>query len=71
MTEAISMEQMYTEIKKIESEMVTKKDINMLLETVEILNNPETMKHVLASREDIKLGRVEEVTSVWDMLNEA
>ena len=65
------MELMYTELKKIESEMVTKRDINMLLETVEILNNPETMKHILASKEDIKHGRVREVTSVQDMLNEA
>jgi len=70
MTEAISMEQMYTEIKKIENEMLTKNDLNMLLETMEILNNPETMKHVMASREDIKQGRVKEVTSVRDMLNE-
>ena len=40
------------------------------LETFEIMSNPETMKSIRQSKEDIKEGRVKRISSVQDMLKE-
>ena len=70
MTEVISINQVYTELKKIEKEMVTKKEIESLIGTIGVMGNPETMKQIAGSMEDIKHGRVKEVNSVKDLMSE-
>ena len=70
MTEAITMEKVFDELKKIERRMVTKEDMEALVDTIEITSNPETMKQVMQSEEDIKRGRVKIVHSVKGMLSE-
>jgi len=50
--------------------MVTHEDIEALIETVDILNNPKTVEALRKSDQDIKAGRVKDVTSVDDMLKE-
>lgn len=70
MAEAISLEHVYEELKKIEKIMATKKDVDGLLETLEIMANPETMKQIRESEKDIKEGKVKEIRSVQDMLDE-
>ena len=50
--------------------MVTREDIEVLVDSVEILSNPKTMEALRKSEEDIKAGRVKEVTSVSDLLSE-
>ncbi len=70
MTEAISMKQIYEELKKIEKKMATKEEVESLTETIEVLGNPETMRQIADSMADIKRGRVKEITSVRDMINE-
>ncbi|HLD33449.1 MAG TPA: hypothetical protein VJB66_01900 [Candidatus Nanoarchaeia archaeon] len=49
--------------------MTTNEDVESLVETIEILSNPETMRRIAASMEDIKHGRVKAVRSVKDMLD--
>ena len=70
MTEAISMERVYEELKMIESRMATKEDLKALADTIEILSNPETMKQIAESDRDIKEGKVKEINSADDLLSE-
>lgn len=50
--------------------MITKKYLNSLKATLEVMTNPETMKQLTQSLKDIKVGRVKTVTSVNDLLSE-
>ena len=70
MTQSISLNQVYEEIKRIESNMVTKKELLSLVDTIEILNNPETMDQISQSTEDIKQGKVKKIGSARDLLSE-
>ncbi|MDI6902728.1 MAG: hypothetical protein QMC77_03245 [Methanocellales archaeon] len=54
----------------MEEKMVTREDIEALIDSVEILSNPKTMEALRKSDRDIKVGRVREVTSVEDLLGE-
>ena len=69
MAEAISLKQVYNELKKIEKSMITKKQIESLIDTMGIMGNPETLKQIAESMEDIKHGRVKEVNSIRDILS--
>ena len=70
MADAISLKQVYDELKNVEKKMVTKKEIESLIDTMGIMGNPETMKQIAESMQDIKHGKVKEVSSVKDLLNE-
>ena len=70
MAEAVSVKDVYEELKKIEQKMATKEDVESLIETIEIISNPETMRQIADSMDDIKHGRVKEITSAQDMLDE-
>lgn len=70
MTGAISIKQVYNELKKIEKEMVTKKEIDSLIDTIGVMGNPETMKQIAESMSDIRRGKVKEINSVKDLLSE-
>ena len=70
MAETITIKQVYGELKKIEKNMVTKRQMEALMETIQIMGNPDTMKQIAESMEAIKEGRVKEVNSVKDLLRE-
>ena len=70
MAETITIKQVYGELKKIEKNMVTKRQMESLMETIQIMGNPDTMKQIAESMEAIKEGRVKEVNSVKDLLRE-
>ena len=70
MSSGVTIEQVYQEIKKIREDMVRKEDLEALVDTVEILSDSATMQRIRKSEEDIKAGRVKEITSVEDLLNE-
>ncbi len=70
MTESITIEDVYQELKAIERKMVTREDLDALIDSVEILSNPKTMEALRRSDLDIKEGRVKEVSSVEDLLGE-
>ena len=50
--------------------MVTREDVEALIDSIEILNNPKTMEALHKSDQDIKAGHVKEVTSVKGLLGE-
>lgn len=70
MSEAVSISDVYEELKKIERNMVTKNELESLTDTIEILSNPETMKQLAGSAEDIRKGRVKQIASTKDLLSE-
>ncbi len=70
MADSVTIDDVYQELKRLEEKMVTRGDIEALIDSVEILSNPKTMEALRKSDKDIKAGRVKEVTSVKDMLGE-
>ncbi len=70
MPETITLEQVYDEIKKIEKNMVTKQEIENMMATIEVMGNPETMKQIVSSIEDMQKGRVSIVKSAKDLFDE-
>jgi len=70
MGDTVTIDDVYQELKRLEEKMVTREDIEALIDSIEILSNPETMEALHKSDRDIKAGRVKEVTSVGDMLGE-
>jgi antitoxin YefM len=54
----------------MEEKMVTREEIETLVDSVENLSNPKTMEALHKSDQDIKAGRIKAITSVEDMLTE-
>ena len=61
------METLFEEIKKIEKNMATKKEVESLIDTIEIMGNSKTMKQILESNKDIERGKVKEINSASDL----
>ena len=70
MIQIVTIEDDYQEIKAIEKTMVTREDLDALIDSIEIIRNPETMEALHKSDIDIKEGRYNEISSVDDLLNE-
>jgi antitoxin YefM len=70
MSELITIQDVYEALKRIEEKMITRKDVEALIDSIEILNNPKTMEALHKNDQDIKAGRVKEVTSVKGLLGE-
>ena len=70
MVEMISLTTVYNELKRIEKKMVTREHLNSLIDSIEILSNPETMQQIASSLKDVQAGRVRKVGSVKDLLAE-
>jgi len=70
MAGTVTIEDIYQELKTIERTMVTREDLDALIDSVEILSNPKTMAALRKSDLDIKEGRVKEVSSVEELLSE-
>jgi len=64
------LKEIHAELKRIEDTMATKKDIDDIKTTLEVMSNPETIKQLAESLKDIKAGRVKTITSVHDLLSE-
>ena len=70
MAETITIKKVYNELKKIEKSMATKKEIESLKDTIEIMGNPDTIRQIADSMQDIKQGKVKEVNSVKDLVRD-
>ena len=68
MPETVTLQDVYRELREIKQKMVSKEEVEQLLETMEILHNPETMRQIRASEEDIRAGRTKPVRGVKDLL---
>jgi hypothetical protein len=70
MSSGVTIDEVYSEVKKIRAQMVRREDVEALVDTVEILSNPATMHLIQKSEADITHGRVKEISSVDDLLRE-
>jgi len=70
MTQVVTIDELYTEIKKIQETMVRREDLDALLDTIEILSDPEAMATIQKSEDDIAAGRYREISSIDDLLKE-
>ncbi|MCK4732443.1 MAG: hypothetical protein KAT65_08295 [Methanophagales archaeon] len=70
MPELVTIQDVYETLKRIEEKMVTREEVEALIDSVEILNNPKTMDALHKSDQDIEAGRVKVVTSVKELLDE-
>ncbi len=70
MPELVTIQDVYETLKRIEQKMVTREEVDALIDSVEILNNPKTMEALHKSDQDIEAGRAKEVTSVKELLDE-
>lgn len=70
MTQTVTIDELYIEIKKIQETMVRREDLDALLDTIEILSDPEAMRTIQKSEDDIAAGRYREISSIDDLLSE-
>lgn len=68
MSESVSIQDVYDELKFIRNNMISKEEFNSALETIEILHHDKTMKRIAESDADIKAGRTKAICSVNDLL---
>jgi hypothetical protein len=59
-----AMKRVFEELETIKKNMMTKEDLDALLDTLEIMKNPRTLKQIQQSREDIRKGRLKEFSVV-------
>ena len=67
MEKGINVESIYKKLKAMETSMVTKDELNFILETFMILSNDETMSQIEESEKNIRLGNVKKIDSVADI----
>jgi PHD/YefM family antitoxin component YafN of YafNO toxin-antitoxin module len=67
MEETISLSDIYVELKRIESSMITKREFESYIETLEILNDEDLMSQIRESEKNIKEGKIREINSVEDI----
>ncbi|OPX67728.1 MAG: hypothetical protein A4E37_01280 [Methanoregulaceae archaeon PtaB.Bin056] len=71
MSTDVTLQEIYREIKQIRKEMIRREDLDELVYTVELMSTPEKMEMIRKSEEDIRMGRVKEISTVEDLLNES
>ncbi len=64
MENQINVETIYRKLKSMEKDMVTRGELNSILETIMILSNKDSMGQIRRSEEDIKVGRIKRINSV-------
>jgi hypothetical protein len=70
MAEVVSIKDVYRELLEIKHKMISREELASLLETWEILHNPETMRQLRASEQNIRAGRTKPVRNVKELLAE-
>ena len=70
MPHTVTIQDVYNELKHIKQTMVSKQEVESLIQTMEILHAPKTMAQVRSSDVDIKSGRTKPVKSMKDLLAE-
>ncbi len=65
--EHATIDDLYREVKSIQKRMVTRDELDRLLETVLVLSNEHTMLQILESEKDIAAGKVKKINSVHEI----
>ncbi|HLC84178.1 MAG TPA: hypothetical protein VJH22_00100 [Candidatus Nanoarchaeia archaeon] len=70
MTQAITLKDIYEELREIKEKMVSKDELARILETADILQNPDTLRQIRSSEDDSRLGRTKAIKGVKDLIAE-
>jgi hypothetical protein len=70
MSSGVTIDEVYQEIKKIHETMVRREDLDSLVDTIELMSNPETIGLIKRSECDIAAGWVKEISSVDELIDE-
>jgi len=70
MSESATINDVYRELMEIKEQMISKKEMAGIIDTLEILHNHKTMSQIHSSESDIKLKRIKTVNTVKDLLAE-
>jgi hypothetical protein len=65
--EHATIDDLYREVKSIQKRMVTREEIDRMMEAIFILSNEQTMLQILGSEKDIATGRVKKIGSVHEI----
>jgi|ADurb_H2B_01_Slu_FD_contig_31_1156818_length_347_multi_2_in_0_out_0_1 antitoxin YefM len=66
----ITIQEIYDKLVFIEKHMVTKEELEPIMDSIEILSNPATMQALAKSDEDIRNGKIKKISDVNDLLAE-
>lgn len=64
MNDSAAMKKVFEELHAIKKNMMTKEDLDALVDTLDILKNKDTLSQLKQSNEDIQKGRVKEFIKV-------
>jgi hypothetical protein len=70
MSSGVTIDEVYQEIKKIHETMVRREDLDSLVDTIELMSNPEAIGLMKRSESDIAAGWVKEISSVDELIDE-
>lgn len=62
--ESINLMDVYKKLKDIERNMATKRELAQTMETFCILSNEDTLQQIESSEDDIKKGKLKQISSV-------
>jgi len=65
--DSVNLIDVYKKLKEIERKMATKEELANAMETLCILSNEDTMQQIELSEEDIKKGKLKQVSSTEDL----
>jgi len=67
---SVTIQEVYDKLLLIEEHMVTKEELEPIIDTIEILSNPATMQALARSDEDIRNGKIRKISGIDDLLAE-
>ena len=67
MEQEIDPKMIYKKLLEMQKSMITREEMDSYLETIQILSNPDTMRQIKKSENDIWKGNVSEINSVSDL----
>ncbi len=67
---SVTIQEVYDKLLLIEEHMVTKEELEPIIDTIEILSNPTTMQTLARSDEDIRNGKIRKISGIDDLLAE-
>lgn len=67
MVQDTKTENLAAQLRQLRQEMVTRQELDRIIETILILSNEETMRKIRRSQQEIKEGKVSEIQSVDDL----
>lgn len=66
----VTIQEVYDKLVFIEKHMITKEELEPIMDSIEILSNPATMQALARSDEDIRNGKIKKISGIDDLLAE-